>query len=173
MNTTQIKWNTDIPSFDLVGGKRMIVEYKTEFNQNKTHTFNLTSDQHRVWFGFGAVDIRYAVLTDEPVFCEYKINPDNIDVYISSCGKYNHIHVTEDWKLCPYCSNPIKIIEEVKPMALLGVTASIVCQDGVDGHLWEYQWLSNGTIIKSNSFRSKQECITAWNDFVSRMTGEK
>jgi len=184
---TIVKWNTDIPSFDSVAGKRIIVEYRDEFHQHKKATDSLTPDQYRVWFGFGAVDIRYAILTDEVEYCEWaNENIGNSERLFPGCVKkvMQYMEWKSDvdnmeYKYCPHCGNPIKIIEEVKPMELDGVKPKIHA-GMADG------WVEIECTVTENNpglkhirecYRiirpTKNEAITAWNAFVSRMGGEK
>jgi hypothetical protein len=164
MNTTYVKWNTEKPKFEDVKGKWIFMEWINERHSNLQTDILMSNTQREFEANFEGM-VRYAILSDEPVYCEWT----NKGAYWQGCGgQWSLVY-----KFCPHCGNPIKVIDELKPLPLMGIEPEIVCQEGSDGHLWKYQWRLNETYITSDAFFSKREAIESWNLLVKKLTGEK
>jgi hypothetical protein len=166
---TQVKWNEVKPKFEDVEGRYLVIKlglsgvYQIPVVTRTIYDSILMQDKYSV----------YAILSDEPVYCEWLDSRNGL--YEPSCTK--GFRFTGDAHLCyPYCPKcglPIKVIDELKPLPLMGIEPKIEYSEGSDGHLWTYQWRMNETIINSNSFYSKREAIESWNSLVKKLTGEK
>jgi len=177
---TQIKWNTDKPKFEDVRGKLLVI--KTERQGEFLYpSYQIRSEKTYIHVFTDKNFISYAILTDEPVFCEWeKISEgEHKNYFRSQCQRdlYGVKGANRLWApilgeelFCPHCSNHIKIIEEVKPMMLDGILPDIQQIPLCDRYqcYWNHHGSWHGT-----EGNTKQLAITAWNDFVSRMTGEK
>lgn len=161
MNTTQIKWNTGAPSFDAIKGKTILITWDKKCTPLCAGISTLIYYNEFNWNEC----IAYAILTDEPVYCEYI--KDSTGNAISSCdGKPVLKESVETWKVCPYCANPIRIIEEVKPEPLDGFLPVFESTDPLG---WKVSWIDNHQSHIFCWFKTKPESITAWNSFVDRM----
>jgi hypothetical protein len=163
---TQVKWNKDKPKFKDVEGKLIVV--KT--NGIGEYLYPAYQIRSEGTYRHAFIDfIAYAILSDEPVYCEWRKN--DIGEYQGSCTSLL-IGYCDWWVMCPVCGNPIKVIEDEKPLPLMGIYPKIECSEGSDGHLWTYHWYSGEIIISSNAFDSKREAIVSWNEFVKRVSKE-
>ena len=167
---TQVKWNDGMPDYKAIEGKLLLAEIRIEDTSGSYKRIVLFDK-----FGHGIQKVnivRYSILSDEPVYCEWSDSRNGL--YEPSCTK--GFRFTGDAHLCyPYCPKcglPIKVIDELKPLPLMGIEPKIEYSEGSDGHLWTYYWYSNGIIISSNAFDSKREAIVSWNEFVKRVSKE-
>jgi hypothetical protein len=172
MNTTYVKWNDRTPSFEEIKGKLILFSWDKK-NHDIVRIETKTHFDEYDWEG-----VSFSILSDEPVYCEWEKLPDNGNGhYESTCNHdfYGGTGNTEvlNFSFCPHCGLPIKVIDELKPLQLMGIEPEIVCQEGSDGHLWKYQWRLNETYITSDAFFSKREAIESWNSLVKKLTGEK
>jgi hypothetical protein len=163
MNITQVKWNTDKPFQNDVEGKLLLAKW---YPDERIGIKDFRSGSGLYWKDIDWSRLSgYSVLSDEPVYCEWV----DKGTYWQGCGgQWSLVY-----KFCPHCGLPIKVIDELKPLQLMGIEPEIVCQEGSDGHLWKYQWRLNETYITSDAFFSKREAIESWNSLVKKLTGEK
>jgi len=179
MNITQVKWNTDKPKFEDVKGKKIYFEFEANnpkelfVGQRKIVTigdYNYAFPSHE---GNSYPTIRYAILSDEPVYCEYKQDFGIGYRYETSCGESFYFSNTPPSKgsyiHCQKCGLPIKVIDELKPLPLMGIEPVINVTLGVYQCVWE----NNGDTIISLADTKKVHAIKSWNSLVKKLTGEK
>jgi hypothetical protein len=155
MNTTQIKWNTDKPKFEDVENKMTLVWW--EDAQKIIHTDILNNYGEDAFESNFKGMIKWTILTDEPVYCEWV---NKIGYYQGCISQWE-----DDYKFCPDCGNPILIVE-VKPMALDGWNVEI---NQLSYNFYEWRYEKASTVYASGGYKSRDEAITAWNAFCERM----
>jgi hypothetical protein len=174
MNITHIRWNTDKPKFEDVKGKYIIVEY--EDGAHSHLTFIETEKTYRDLIVNNPILSnfkKYSVVdfSDEPVYCEWV----NRGTYWQGCGgQWSLVY-----KFCPHCGLPIKVIDELKPLQLMGIEPKV--HTGMADDWVEIEW----TATEGNSYfahiteyyriirPTKREAIESWNSLVGKLTGEK
>jgi hypothetical protein len=178
-----VKWNTEKPKFEDVKGKYIIVEY--EDGAHSHLTFIETEKTYRdlivnnpILSNFKKCSV--VDFSDEPAYCEWeKINEGEHKNYFRSrcCKDYlgvrgaNRIFlpVQAQDPFCGHCGLPIKVIDELKPLPLMGIEPVINVTFGVYQCVWE----NNGDPIISLADTKKVHAIESWNSLVKKLTGEK
>ena len=178
MNITQVKWNDREPSFEEIKGKLILVTWNKERTPVATRIKTKTLFDEYDWRG-----VSFSILSEGAV-CEWTKVPDNgaghqetscnHDFYGGEAGNCEVPHFT----YCPFCANPIHIVDELKPLPLMGIEPKIyeaVEESGpFDGEEWFYEYTVETMTIKNNeSFTSQREAIESWNSLVKKLTGEK
>ncbi|MFA5154340.1 MAG: hypothetical protein WC554_17455 [Clostridia bacterium] len=173
MNITQVKWNDREPSFEEIKGKLILVTWSKERTPVATRIKTKTLFDEYDWRG-----VSFSILSEGAV-CEWTKVPDNgaghqetscnHDFYGGEAGNCEVPHFT----YCPFCANPIHIVDELKPLPLLGIEPEI---EMVDSYSYSLTWsnLRNHQQIKV-IMPTKKMLIDLWNDgqFVKNLTGEK
>jgi hypothetical protein len=175
MNITHVKWNTDKPKFEDVEGKIVIVEWAHIAKEMDSFKFYDIGSFERVnWKNVKCC----AVLSDEPVYCEWTRLPDSSGITHFFCG-CNKSDVLQIGKHCQFCGNPIYIVDELKPLPLMGIEPKV--HTGMADDWVEIEW----TATEGNSYfahiteyyriirPTKREAIESWNLLVKKLTGEK
>jgi hypothetical protein len=156
MNITQVKWNDREPSFEEVKGKLMLFSWNKEKIPGVIRVETKTYFDEYDWSG-----VSFSILSDEPVYCEW--TKDEFGVPVSP-----HVNDVTEYKFCYDCGLPVKVIDELKPLPLMGIEPVIVVTLGVYQCVWEN---NNNTII-SLADTSKVRAIESWNSLVKKLTGE-
>ena len=170
---TNVNWNTVKPKFEDVEGKIVALEW----NYGVLDIGKIITIKHYENITWSEVE-RYAILSEGAV-CEWTKVPDNgaghqetscnHDFYGGEAGNCEVPHFT----YCPFCANPIHIVDELKPLPLLGIEPEI---EMVDSYSYSLTWsnLRNHQQIKV-IMPTKKMLIDLWNDgqFVKNLTGEK
>jgi len=170
---TQVKWNTDKPKFEDVEGKSVVVKINTAFpKKTALHFYSEVGRSDYLDFYNWDRFIAYAILSDEQEYCEYSLTMHK--VYNPSCNPEMNIDGEKGYKFCPHCGNPIKIIDELKPLPLMGIEPEIFENAVADGiYYLFYHWQGEGAAIDSQGYKTKRETIESWNSLVEKLTGEK
>jgi len=186
MNITHIRWNTDKPKFEDVKGKYIIVEY--EDGAHSHLTFIETEKTYRDLIVNNPILSnfkKYSVVdfSDEPAYCEWeKINEGEHKNYFRSrcCKDYlgvrgaNRIFlpVQAQDPFCGHCGLPIKVIDELKPLPLMGIEPTFErCL--VNTGVARIYINSEKFCISTPVADSDREAIESWNSLVGKLTGEK
>ena len=156
---TQVKWNTEMPKFEDVENKITLVWW--EDSQNIVHTDVLNNWSRDAFENNFKGMVKFTILSDEPVYCEWV----NRGTYWQGCGgQWSLVY-----KFCPHCGLPIKVIDELKPLPLMGIEPVINVTFGIYQCVWE----NNGDTIISLADTKKVHAIESWNLLVKKLTGEK
>jgi hypothetical protein len=171
MKTTTVNWITEKPKFEDVRGKKLLFIYGNNNNkfQDAVIANNFCHMDYGAYFGEPHTQILYAILTDEVEYCEWtRIKHAHDEFVYTNCmdGYDYHGNIT-DFKVCPFCTLPIKVISEIEPMELDGVAAKFAQE--IDDS-WYWTWKHNNSSYRSGKYATKREAIEAWNAFVGRMT---
>ena len=162
---TQVKWNTDKPKFEDVWKKSVVVCLRSGSLPQIFFILGQRSyDELFNGTGYSRVE-KYAILSEEPVYCEWTETVNFLIDYKTSCG----VHTEHKTKYCPFCGLPIKVIDELKPLPLMGIEPVINVTLGVYQCVWE----NNGDTIISIADTKKVHAIESWNLLVKKLTGEK
>jgi hypothetical protein len=107
--------------------------------------------------------ISFAILSDEQQVCEYRICEDGS----RSVDQHNGNLHSLDENYCSECGLPIHIVDELKPLPLMGIEPTIV-QIGNLG--WKVNYESYEQIHILFWYQSDREAIESWNSLVERLT---
>ena len=167
---TYVKWNTEKPKFEEVEGKRVLVRHRFV---GVGHEIEFIDGVNRALFETWFDDelIAYAILSDEQPTCEWE-RIETEGICKSHTGRVD-LGYFNLWKVCPECTRPIHIVEEVKPLPLMGIEPHIHENDVHGELIWYYHFQGNGAIIDSEGYTTKREAIESWNSLVGKLTGEK
>jgi hypothetical protein len=157
---TQVKWNKGIPGFKEVENKTILVKRKDGVVVYSEKIVDRIQIQP-----YDCID-SFAILSDEEQVCEWKKNI--LDVYQGGCTSMV-IGYNDWWKFCPHCGNPIHIVDELKPLPLMGIEPVINVTLGVYQCVWENFVYT----ISSLADTKKVHAIESWNSLVKKLTGEK
>jgi len=152
MNTTQINWNTEKPKFEEVEGKQVIVKWMCAGSEEVDGCISTGFGFYEAYFDNNF--LAYAILTEEPKYCEWTIREND---FRSECG----IVFESAHKYCGHCGKPIKIIEELKPKEYKGKLPKIIETPGY----YVADWCIPGEIHQFDA-ETKDAVIKKWNDFV-------
>jgi hypothetical protein len=166
MNITHVKWNTEKPKFGDVEGKYVLIQWTSSVGVVHRETHEIVSKNDMIVFDDdppGVVFNYYAVLSDEPAYCEWI----NKGAYWQGCGgQWSLVY-----KFCPHCGNPIKVIDELKPLQLMGIEPVIQNESGGFYAMWYKLETEEKFVLKT--YPTKREAIESWNLLVKKLTGEK
>ena len=169
MNTTYVKWNTEKPKFEDVKGKWIFMEWINERHSNLQTDILMSNTQREFEANFEGM-VRYAILSDEPVYCEWTRLPDSSGITHFFCG-CNKSDVLQIGKFCQFCGNSIHIIDELKPLQLMGIEPVIQNESGGFYAMWYKLETEEKFVLKT--YPTKREAIESWNLLVKKLTGEK
>ena len=170
---TQVKWNTEKPKFEDVEGKTLVVR-----NDNFDHL--------KFFYSFDNIDysvctvgkfVAYAVLSDEQAVCEYKkvtLGDPEETFFMPQCeGGYLPLHF-DQFSFCPHCGLPIHIVDELKPLPLMGI------EPRFEHILVSPEYTASRLFVEHKDFYFRceyrdtdREAIESWNSLVKKLTGEK
>jgi hypothetical protein len=155
---TQVKWNTDKPKFEDVEGKTVLIWRTTG------QLIGMDMDKHRFDQNINNEYFKaFTILSDETVYCEWI----NKGAYWQGCGgQWSLVY-----KFCPHCGNPIKVIDELKPLQLMGIEPVIQNESGGFYAMWYKLETEEKFVLKT--YPTKREAIESWNLLVKKLTGEK
>ena len=158
MNITHVKWNTDKPKFEDVEGKTVLIWRTTG------QLIGMDMDKHRFDQNINNEYFKaFTILSDETVYCEWI----NKGAYWQGCGgQWSLVY-----KFCPHCGNPIKVIDELKPLQLMGIEPVIQNESGGFYAMWYKLETEEKFVLKT--YPTKREAIESWNSLVKKLTGEK
>ena len=158
MNITHVKWNTDKPKFEDVEGKTVLIWRTTG------QLIGMDMDKHRFDQNINNEYFKaFTILSDETVYCEWI----NKGAYWQGCGgQWSLVY-----KFCPHCGNPIKVIDELKPLQLMGIEPVIQNESGGFYAMWYKLETEEKFVLKT--YPTKREAIESWNLLVKKLTGEK
>jgi hypothetical protein len=173
---TNVNWNTVKPKFEDVEGKIVALEW----NYGVLDIGKIITIKHYENITWSEVE-RYAILSEGAV-CEWTKVPDNgaghqetscnHDFYGGEAGNCEVPHFT----YCPFCANPIHIVDELKPLPLMGIEP--ILERSISGHYF-YRWngVNNPDPFQweytTPVFNTEREAIESWNSLVGKLTGEK
>ena len=166
MNTTQVKWNNGYPTKEQAEGKLLLTEWNPSRNPELLDLMNGISYSDIEW----SKCYRWSILSDEQAVCEY----DN-EKNTTSCGWNENTAMT----YCPNCGLPIHIVDELKPLPLMGI--EVFAHSGMADDWFCVEW-RNTEIFNSvkhimNEYRvirpTEREAIESWNSLVKKLAGEK
>ena len=162
---TQVKWNTDKLKFEEMEGKRVIINNK---HYGIYVRFILNNDDYIAAFCEGFVG--FSILSDEQQTCEWTKEPVIVtESYRTSCDCYSMPYST-DYKVCPVCTLPIHIVDELKPLPLMGIEPE---KEKTGDFTYYIIYLGSGSIIRSVASTNDREAVESWNSLVKKLTGEK
>jgi hypothetical protein len=180
MNITYVKWNTEKPKFEEVKDKWIFMEWETKQTGLQTDLLvSYTAKDHESNFeGM----IRYAVLSDEQPVCEWEriAEGEHKNYFRSQCqrdlqelggGNRIWLPVQAQEPFCGHCGRLIHIVDELKPLPLMGIEPVLI-HSSIDNRYW-YEISYNGFDITSQAKESNREAIESWNYLKKRLTGEK
>ena len=165
---TQVKWNTGKPRFEDVEGKIVIVEWghTAAKEMDSFKFFDVLSFERVNWKNVKS----YAILSDEQQACcccwirlpdasgieQYAV-PDHQVSMLKPLGNF-----------CPHCGLPIHIVDELKPLPLMGIEPTLVQIDT----FWYLTWSKTGEFYQFSGL-DKNKIFESWNSFVGKLTSEK
>lgn len=167
--------------YEDVEGKYIIVEY--EDGAHSHLTFIETEKTYRDLIVNNPILSnfkKYSVVdfSDEPVYCEWEKLPDNGNGhYESTCNHdfYGGTGNTEvlNFSFCPHCSLPIKVIDELKPLPLMGIEPKLerhLVNDSLTSHRFYIH--TKDVYIYPRWEDTEREAIESWNSLVKKLTGQ-
>jgi hypothetical protein len=179
MNTTHINWISGYPTEDEADEKELLVQWRGDQRLSIEDLRDTSLDYSDYeWTRC----IRYAILSDEPQYCEYEkiAEGEHKNYFRSQCqrdlpelggGNRIWLPVKAQEPFCGHCGLPIRIIDELKPLPLMGIEPVLI-HSSIDDRIW-YEISYDGFDITSQAKESNREAIESWNSLVKKLTGEK
>lgn len=167
---SHLNWNAEKPKFEDVEGKIVVVKnegamdiYFKNMRINDSELFELSFNDHFV---------AYAILSTDDSVCEWHYDID-AKMYYPSCtenseGEFEFKVMLDNYRFCPYCTRPIKVITEPEVMPFMGITPDIEFDNSPER--WKIVAELTDTItIKTDWSMDKESLIKSWNEFCIKM----
>ena len=161
---TYVTFSKQKPKFKNVKGKYGFVIDKDDLLHSGVQ--EIDNVFYSLWIEDNEVFGLIGILSDEQSVCEWEKNI--LDQYQGGCTSLV-VEYSDWWKFCPFCGRLIKVVDELKPLPLMGIEQEL---RGTTGKYWCEINIDDAT-VSSKSEKTKREAIESWNSLVGKLTGEK
>ena len=179
---TYVKWSDGYPTKEVAEKKLIMCEWKNFAIPQFIDLRHGEKYDNYDWYRC----MRFTILSDEPA-CEWR--PDGNPLQPGYMNPHNArcLFLPDKPEFCMFCGLPIHIVDELKPLPLMGIEPEIIFDNGLNDTPLPKGVIAQGStpmfyieyctkndsdwFIQTPEYKTEREAIESWNELVGKVTG--